>query len=78
MLLKNFKIFLKEVENQFGRKIKWMRRDRGHEYDSSAFNSIDTQFCTHDLIKENDLNDQSMYLKNHDCITCINSFIAYC
>ena len=53
--------------------------------------SIDTQFCTHNLIKENDLNDQFMYPKNHNCInfvlalhasfclciTCINSFIAY-
>ena len=38
MLLKNFKIFLKEVENQFGRKIKRIRSDRGCEYESSAFN----------------------------------------
>ena len=41
MLLKNFKIFLKEVENQFDRKIKRIRSDRGHEYESSAFNSFD-------------------------------------
>ena len=30
-----FQDFLKEVENQFGR-----RSDRGHEYESSAFNSF--------------------------------------
>ena len=40
MLLKNFKIFLKEVENQFGRKIKRIRSDRGREYESSALNSF--------------------------------------
>ena len=40
MLLKNFKIFLKEVENQFGGKIKRIRKDRGCEYESSAFNSF--------------------------------------
>ena len=40
MLLKNFKIFLKEVENQFGRKIKRIRSDRGCEYELSAFNSF--------------------------------------
>ena len=55
--------------------------------------SIATQFCTHDLIKENDLNDHPCTLKimialhasicscityiNLFCITCINSFIAY-
>ena len=38
---------------------------------------VDTQFFTHDLIKENDLNDQFMYPKNHNYITCINSFISY-
>ena len=27
-----FQDFLKEVENQFGRKIKIIRSDRGHEY----------------------------------------------
>ena len=42
-----------------------------------ANNGIDTQFCTHNLIKENDLNDQSMYPKNHNCITCINLFLHY-
>ena len=36
----NFQIFLKEVENQFGRKIKRIRSDRGREYESSAFNSF--------------------------------------
>ena len=40
MLLKNFKIFLKEVESQFSRKIKRIRSDRDCEYDSSAFNSF--------------------------------------
>ena len=40
MLLKNFKIFLKEVENQFGGKIERIRKDRGCEYESSAFNSF--------------------------------------
>ena len=40
MLLNNFKIFLKEVENQFSRKIKRIRSDRGHEHESSAFNSF--------------------------------------
>ena len=36
----NFKDFLKEVENQFGRKIKRIRSDRGRDYESSAFNSF--------------------------------------
>ena len=47
--------------------------------------AIDTQFYTHDLIKENDLNDhpctQKIMIALHasicSCITCINSFIAY-
>ena len=39
--------------------------------------SVDTQFCTHDLVNENDLNDQSMYPKNHNCITCTNLFLHY-
>ena len=46
---------------------------------------VDTQFCTDDLIKENDLNDhpctQKIMIALHasigSCITCINSFIAY-
>ena len=38
ILLKNFKNFLKEVENQFGRKIKRIRSDRGCEYEASTFN----------------------------------------
>jgi len=33
-----FQDFLKEVENQFGRKIKRIRSDRGRKYESSAFN----------------------------------------
>ena len=36
----NFQDFLKEFENQFGRKIKRIRSDRGREYESSAFNSF--------------------------------------
>ena len=39
--------------------------------------SVDTWFCTHDLIKENDFKDQSMYPKNHNCITCIKSWLHY-
>ena len=42
-----------------------------------ANHGVNTQFCTHDLIKENDLNDQSMYPKNHNCITCIDLFLHY-
>ena len=36
---------------------------------------VDIQFWTHDLIKENDLNDQSIYPKNHNYITCITYII---
>ena len=35
-----FQDFLKEIENQFNRKIKRIRSDRGCEYESSAFNSF--------------------------------------
>ena len=35
-----FQDFLKEVENQFGKKIKRIRSDRTREYESSAFNSF--------------------------------------
>ena len=35
-----FQDFLKEVENQFSRKIKRIRSDRDREYESSAFNSF--------------------------------------
>ena len=45
--------------------------------EESWFDTVDTRFCTHDLIKENDWNDHSYTPKNHDCITCINLFIAY-
>ena len=46
---------------------------------------VDTRFCTHDLIKENDWNDHSCTLKIMialhasicSSITCINLFIAY-
>ena len=38
---------------------------------------VDSRFCTHDLIKENDWNDYPYTPKNHDYITFINSFIAY-
>ena len=34
------KDFLKEVENQFSRKIKRIRSDRGREYESNVFNSF--------------------------------------
>ena len=55
---------------------------------SSSINeghSVDAQFCTHDLINENNLNDHPCTLKImialHAsiflCITCINSFMAY-
>ena len=37
--LETFKIFLLEVENQFGKKIKRIRSDRGREYESFGFNS---------------------------------------
>ena len=35
-----FKEFLREVEDQFGRKIKRFRSDRGREYESIEFNSF--------------------------------------
>ena len=35
-----FQDFLKEVENQFDGKIERIRKDRGHKYESSAFNSF--------------------------------------
>ena len=35
-----FKEFLREVENQFSRKIKRFRNDRGREYESIEFNSF--------------------------------------
>ena len=46
---------------------------------------VDTQFCTYDLIKENDLNDHpctpkiilALHASTCLCITYINSFIAY-
>ena len=47
--------------------------------------TVDTQFCTHDLIKDNDLNDYPCTLKImialHTficfCITCINHSLHY-
>ena len=47
--------------------------------------SVDTRFCTYDLIKKNDLNNHpctpkimtALHASICDCITCINSFIAY-
>ena len=36
----NIKTYLNEVENQFGRKIKRIRSDRGREYESNEFNSF--------------------------------------
>ena len=38
--LEKFQDFLKEVENQFSRKIKRIRSDRSSEYESSTFNSF--------------------------------------
>ena len=35
-----FKEFLLEVENQFGKKVKQIRSDRGREYESTGFNSF--------------------------------------
>ena len=37
---------------------------------------VDTQFCIHNLIKEDDWNNHS-YTQNSWLLTCINSFIAY-
>ena len=47
--------------------------------------SVDTQFCTNDLIKENDLNDHpctpkimiALHVSICSCITCINLFLHY-
>ena len=52
---------------------------------SSRNGTVDTQFCTHNLIKENDLNDHpctpkimiALHTSICSCITCINSFITY-
>ena len=44
-----FKLFFNEVENQFNRKIKCLRSDRGTQYDSSIF--IDF-YKTHGIIHE--------------------------
>ena len=38
---------------------------------------VDTRFCTHNLISENGQDDHLYTRKNHSCITCTNSFIAY-
>lgn len=35
-----FKIFISEIENQFNRKIKRFRSDRGNEYESDDFNKL--------------------------------------
>ena len=35
-----FKEFLREVENQFGKKLKRFRSDRSREYESIEFNSF--------------------------------------
>jgi len=47
-----------------------------HSGDSIG-DSVDTQFCIHNLILEDDRNDHSKYQKNHNFISCIKSFIAY-
>ena len=47
--------------------------------------SVDTRFCTHDLIKENDLNDHSctpkimiaLHTSICSCITCISLSLHY-
>ena len=48
-------VFIKyknEVENQLSKKIKWLRVDRGGEYESNPFNS----FCEdHGIINETTL-----------------------
>ena len=44
-----FKIFLTEVENQFNRKIKRFRSDRGQEYESTEFVNL---FKSHGIIHE--------------------------
>ncbi|CAJ2637004.1 unnamed protein product [Trifolium pratense] len=44
-----FKIFVKEIENQFNTKIKRLRSDRGTEYNSSLFNDFYKQ---HGIIHE--------------------------
>ena len=36
----NFKIYLHEVENQFGRKIKRIKSDRSCAYESNGFDSF--------------------------------------
>ena len=47
--LHDFKIYKAQVENQFERKIKRLRDDRGGEYISNDF----SQFCAkHDIIHE--------------------------
>ena len=38
---------------------------------------VNTRFCTHNLVLENDWNDPLQIPKNHSCITCIKSFIAH-
>lgn len=35
-----FKAFTTEIENQFSKKIKRFRSDRGNEYDSGEFNDL--------------------------------------
>ena len=44
-----FKLFVTEIENQFNKKIKKLRSDRGTEYDSSLFNEF---YNLHGIIHE--------------------------
>jgi transposase InsO family protein len=44
-----FKVFVTEVENQFNKKIKRFRSDRGTKYNSSLFNEFYKQ---HRIIHE--------------------------
>ena len=51
----------------------------------STHTTVDTQFYTHDLIKENDLNDHpctpkimiALHASIYSCITCINLSLHY-
>jgi len=44
-----FKTFLNEINNQFNRKIKRLRSDRGTEYDFAPFTEF---YKTHDFVRE--------------------------
>ena len=44
-----FKLYVTEIENQFNKKIKKLRSDRGTKYDSSLFNEF---YNLHGIIHE--------------------------